>query len=356
MSNKKSLIEALNPVTSTAASKAVESSTKPLNVMVVLFDMSSSMDHLYNSGAVNKFWSDQVTNIKKQAWLYRESQDTLVYVAGFSSALTEFFMDGPYVAEALPFTVQQRYRNGTRLCGSVNTAVQRAATAHPTASILVLTITDGEENASSPEEVARFRTIVSSPGHLLTLAFAGPSSALAQMARWGVSRGNVTTWEGDEKTLTTSLSANTQSAIDTRYGDVSRGVYASTTFLDVTPKAADALEAAPDEKALFVRLAVDKTMPIADFMTAKKGEYNLGSVFYQLTKREKIASHKRILARNKKTGKVIYSSCKTIMGVGDNVTVKPGNFGDYEIFVTSTSMNRKLAEGSYVMALKQAAK
>jgi hypothetical protein len=82
-----------------------------------------------------------------------------------------------------------------------------------------------------------------------------------------------------------------------------------------------------------------------------KGVYRKGICFYQLTKREKIQEYKEILLLDKKTNTIRHANTRALLGVPEtgDIKVEPGNHGNYDIFVQSTSSNRILVRGSKVI-------
>ncbi len=88
-----------------------------------------------------------------------------------------------------------------------------------------------------------------------------------------------------------------------------------------------------------------------------KSPYIPGSVFYQLTKTEKIQPQKMVLIM-KKGGKGIYGGdeARGLIGLPASedwieAKVKPGNHANFEIFVQSSSINRKLVRGTKVLVM-----
>ena len=68
-------------------------------------------------------------------------------------------------------------------------------------------------------------------------------------------------------------------------------------------------------------------------------------------KREKIQGHKKLLLI-KKGEKTVWGGdgVRDLLGLPDvDMFVEPGNHGDYDIFVLSTSVNRKLVRGTTVL-------
>jgi len=91
---------------------------------------------------------------------------------------------------------------------------------------------------------------------------------------------------------------------------------------------------------------------IRDFVEAQGITFTKGYAFYELSKTETVQAYKQIAIRDKKTG-AVYSgfAARDILGLPHTgeVKVAPGIHGNYEIFVQSTSVNRKLVKGTNVM-------
>jgi hypothetical protein len=93
---------------------------------------------------------------------------------------------------------------------------------------------------------------------------------------------------------------------------------------------------------------------IQPFVENKIGFYHPGSAYYQLMKKEKVQFHKAIAIVDKATQKVYAGpQARQVLGLPDlDVTVVPGNHGNYDIFVQSTSNNRKLPRGTKLLHLR----
>lgn len=92
-----------------------------------------------------------------------------------------------------------------------------------------------------------------------------------------------------------------------------------------------------------------------------KKPYSLGTSFYQLSKPEKaVQSYKLIVIRDKDTGAVYAGqSARDLLGLpsnGGTVSLNPGNHGHYDIFIQSTSTNRKLVGGTSLLYWADAGK
>jgi hypothetical protein len=102
-----------------------------------------------------------------------------------------------------------------------------------------------------------------------------------------------------------------------------------------------------------VRTQDPKTLQ--DFVEARGMTFQKGRSFYQLTKPEKVQSHKEVLLREVKTGAVYGGAqAREILGLpkGLDTKVKPADHGSWDVFVQSTSNNRKLMVGTILLYLK----
>jgi hypothetical protein len=95
-------------------------------------------------------------------------------------------------------------------------------------------------------------------------------------------------------------------------------------------------------------------MEIATFIARTTGKpYVKGTVFYQLTKTEKaVQDYKKIMIRDKHSGHIFEgAAARQMLGLpryGD-VRLIPGNTGNFDVFIQSTSSNRKVKSGSTLL-------
>jgi hypothetical protein len=102
-------------------------------------------------------------------------------------------------------------------------------------------------------------------------------------------------------------------------------------------------------------LPVHKDVAIKPFVEKfTKEEYRQGSGYYQLTKKETIQNHKQIVVQEKSTGKIFSGpEARTMLGLPSyEVKVAPDTHNQFNIFVQSTSVNRKLVGGTNLIVLK----
>lgn len=342
---------------------------KARNVVGLLLDASSSMMVGKRDAALLRWWKDQVLGIRKES--YDAGQYTLLGVSQFAGdgpepsvlrSIQGFVpVDGAYI----PIERDPAYLpyGNTPLLYSIREFTKQAIEAakkdedkFSSTGILVIVATDGEENRSGAYVVTGFASWLKNLPENVTIGFIGPRSMRGSMERFGVEAGNCLTWDGDAAELEKRVSVGTQSAYAGYTATRAAGkVRTSALFVDVAGKEAQLL-ALPDLRAAFKQIAVDKESEIAPFCREHKLDYILGRAFYQLSKTERVQPHKKVALRDKKTGKIVAGEeVKKILGVTSTgeLRLKPGNLGNFDLFVSSTSMNRNLVRGTKLLYAKK---
>ena len=227
---------------------------------------------------------------------------------------------------------------------------------------LVVVLTDGEENCSyaSGEELEKLISAKQKTGHW-TFAFMVPKGNEARVARTlKVPRNNVTGWDQTQEGLNAVSTANmmgTSHYLQERSaGNKAISNYFRTDLTGFDPVKNKLL----DVTSNFKKYTVEKETDITSFYQYKTGlPYNPadGRCFYQLTKKELVQPQKQILVRHKINKNVYGGDVRKALKMapatnGVNVKVEPGNHMEYDIFIQSTSPNRKLVRGSDVLIKK----
>jgi hypothetical protein len=122
------------------------------------------------------------------------------------------------------------------------------------------------------------------------------------------------------------------------------------TLLDrePTPINSGNLERAPDGK--YQIIPVEGTPAIKQFVLDQNLPFKTGSGYYQLVKKESISKKKCILLRHKQLGDIYEGAVARQYAesvVGDDLSaLKPDSLPEYDIFIQSTSVSRKLQDGT----------
>jgi hypothetical protein len=97
-------------------------------------------------------------------------------------------------------------------------------------------------------------------------------------------------------------------------------------------------------------LAVPNDEDIMTFSANNGLTFQRGKGFYHFTKPELIQKNKEIVLREKSTGDFFEGNmCRKMLNLityDENKRIKPTDFPQYDIFIQSTSLNRKLIGGS----------
>lgn len=220
----------------------------------------------------------------------------------------------------------------------------------PGVANLILVITDGEENASRLVNAASLkqRIVGLQSTDRWTFTFRVPKGyGRTLLTQLGLHSGNLIEWEQNEADLDRST-RDTVQATQSYFAARSLGKTSSNTFY-ANPADVKNLEATlTDVSNKYTRHTIDPYqdgISIQDFCIQKVGKYELGRVYYSLNKTEKVQQNKDIIIRDTNNGAMYGGKeARDLLGLPSTGEIKlaPGNLGKYEVFVRSTSNNRKL--------------
>ena len=233
--------------------------------------------------------------------------------------------------------------------------------ADKTVSFMVMAITDGEENSSrkysSQKIVNKIRELNATDRW--TFVFRVPRGYGRRIAQMGIPAGNIQEWEQTEAGV--ALAARRDAvAFTTYFAEKSRGVTSTSKFYaDLSSvSSSDVAKVAEDisDKVLLWPVGpADDDKEIRPFVEARLNGAPMlkGASFYQLTKTEpKVQDYKKIVIRDKKTN-LIYGGDATRQMLGlpsyGDIRLAPKDLGNFDVFIQSTSVNRKVSKGSQVL-------
>lgn len=333
-------------------------------------DHSASMGHIVE--AARKDFNSNIESLREAAIAH--SQDTIVSVikCGFrdpfihgSSTKNEFeyvnsnvlaiqpIRSGGYIARG----------NSTPLFDSVGELIEsfkKVPDANdPDVSFLIMVITDGQDNSSRTWSAARLSAEISrlQATDRWTFVFRVPRGYKSDLVRMGIPSGNILEWDQTDKGVETA-SKVTSTSMSNFYAARSVGAKSTSTFYanvgDVDVKKVKAqLVDISSEVQIFSVLPQEDGEQIRVFCENRiSGPMLKGAAFYELTKLEKkVQDYKQIMVREKSSGKIYCgSAARDLLGLPHSGDIKlaPGSFGAFDVFVQSTSVNRKVPAGSMV--------
>lgn len=266
-----------------------------------------------------------------------------------------------------PITSYVANGHHTPLFDSVDTLIRILETA-PDAydddvSFLVMAVTDGQDNASQMtgselgQKIKRLQNT-----DRWTFVFRVPVGYKSSLMRMGIPSGNIQEWEQSEQGMREST-IQTQSAVSDYFTGRTHGVGATNSFYanmsGVTKREVKAVmtNISGEVRILPVKQGGES---VRDFVERKtRRNFKIGSAFYQLSKPEKaVQDYKMIVVRDKRMGDVYAGqSARDLLGLPLDGTIKlaPGNHGNYDVYIQSTSVNRRLIAGTNVLIWDAAA-
>jgi len=324
--------------------------------IVFLNDESGSM-HSLTSAAI-KDYNAIIDGVKTSAT--KHEQDTIVssFAFGQGEVRRKVVNSNPHVLKPLTvWTASGGTPGREAIKEAINLLKAMPDYNSPDVAFAVFTTTDGEFDGD------RY-------GGISTAALAGEISDLSRSGRWtfvfrvpeggsrhlsglGIPAGNIQEWETTAAGLERST-AQTAQAVDTFFATRASGQKSSTVFY-ANAAAVDTSKLKDISKAvsLYVVDSWDNGIQIRDFILKKRMKYLKGSAFYQLTKTEaRVSPSKMIAIRDRVTGKVYAGKeARDMLGLSsvNNIRLHPGDHGNYDLFIQSESVNRKLVGGTGVL-------
>jgi hypothetical protein len=333
--------------------KPVLSPIKTLvNHVIFLVDESGSMQ--YHSAKVNEVMRGLAAPLTSAA------QKTLVSVYSFDSTVNrEAFCADPSILSGISHSA----RGQTALVDATYIAINDHLNIHTRAdedhSFLIYVITDGEENASRQYNANALRRLIDGLDDHWTVATLVPNITAVHAAKqFGFPAGNIEVWPTnsakgfEEVGRQLATSYVNYSAMRSMGGTQSATMFVNTANLTKSDIKAVLVE---DKTAILAPVRVDTR--IDDFVAKVTGKpYEKGKTFYELLKSEDVQPYKEIAIVNRKDDKRYFGDqARGMLGVTSTgiLHLRPGNFGDWRVFVQSTSLNRKLKAGSSVLIRQQ---
>lgn len=326
-------------------------------------DHSGSMRGIATAAA--RDYNSNIDSIKTEA--VRHGIDTIVSVVelgyGDTDEVRTVVSNSSVIAlKPMPERDYTARGRGTPLFDAVGELVEQFEAVpdanDPDVSFLVFVTTDGGENASRKYSGASIAKLIKKLQltDRWTFVFRVPRGDKRILMQYGIPEGNIEEWDQSERGMAAST-ATSKSAFSGYYAARASGVKSTDKFYtDLSTVSLKEVKAAlvdiSKQVDVYVVGAANDGVQIKDFVQAQGIAFTKGCAFYQLSKTETVQEYKQIAIRDKITG-AVYSGfgARDMLGLPHYGEVKlaPGMNGQYEIFVQSTSVNRKLVKGTNLM-------
>ncbi len=326
-------------------------------------DHSGSMANIARFAA--RDYNDNIASIKEEAAAHNIDTVVSVVELGYGSTNQVRTVVSNSSVAALKPIAESTYSargHGTPLFDAVGELIEQFQAVpdadDPSVSFVVFTTTDGGENASTKYSGASIAKLIKKlqMTDRWTFVFRVPFGYKDQLTRYGIPEGNIQEWEQSERGLQASTVA-TRSAFKGFYMAKAAGVnatdkfYADLSTVTLKEVKSELVDISKQVDVYEVDAANDGAQ-IRDFVNDQGITFVKGCAFYELKKTETVQGYKQIAIRDKTSG-AVYSgfNARDLLGLPHSGDVKlaPGNHANYEIYVQSTSVNRKLTKGMGLM-------
>lgn len=335
-----------------------------VNHVAIIVDGSSSVDKL--APAVKRVIKELVARLAEES--RQRKQETRVSVYGFADATACMIWDADVLRLPDIDDLYEPYGN-TALLDATAQALDDFRTIsqkYGNHGFLAYVITDGEENVSmrfgmnNSRKASGMQAFLAAQPENVTVAVLVPDQDGVRAAvNYGFQRGNITTWDATTEEGVEAAGRMIGAATSNYFTARSKGATRSSTVFSTGVDAVNAATVAqanltPVHDSQYVMLLVEPERhgeAIGAFVTRKGLRFVRGKGFYRLTKKEEIQVQKNVMIREIATG-TVYSGpdARAILGLPDmNVRVSPDLNPLYEIYVQSTSNNRKLVGGTSLL-------
>lgn len=348
--------------------------SKTINHIAILVDRSSSTQGI--APDIIRQFNAQAEFINERSKAADQSTHLSLYTFS-TEADHPLLFEVPLDLVALRPLTNSAYRidGWTAMLDSIGLAITDLSRFHESSnlaaenhSFLIIVLTDGEENKSRKFNARSLQQLMDSKVRTdaWTFAFLVPKGGKRTlMQEFSIPEGNISEW-GQTAAGVVEASRNTQAGLEHYFTARSKGQRATRSFFQTnlaTVSAKVVSQNLEEVTGTYTKVLITRGAPtsIREFCEHQIGEYRLGHAYYELTKPETIQPQKQIIVENKISGKQFSGqSARDLLKIplgGGNIRVKPGDHGVFNIYVQSTSVNRKLIPGtSLLYAVVQTAK
>lgn len=334
-----------------------------INHIVLVLDASSSMQGR-NAEALVKVADNQIAHLAERSKDLDQETRITVYTFGshnkrplYPAKIDCLIYDKDVLRMPSIAGLYEPFGNTALIDASIKAIDELAETPerYGEHSFLVYVLTDGYENISRNLPTHLRAKIDRLAEHWTVATFVPDDQGQAAAIRAGFPPDNIAIWDanshiGLEKAGEVMREA-TENFMQARRAGV-RGTRSLFKIADVSIKDVKKklTPISPRDYELF---NVTETGRIDEFVTQSTGRpYKKGSAFYQLSKRETVQPQKQIAIMGEKG---IYSGAQArqLLGLPTDcsVNVSPNDNPAYDVFIQSTSVNRKLVPNTKLLVL-----
>lgn len=336
------------------------------NYIGIVRDHSASMSHLRAQAL--KDYNSQIVSIRNNSQKYNIDTIVSTSICGYGRTRdAKLDVVNSSVNRLENLNTYETAGCGTPLWDAVGLLIENFSKVpdfgDPEVTFLIIVITDGEENSSKIYSSSRLSTLIKifTATDRWTFAFRVPVGYKRQLqSTLNIPEGNIVEWKQTNKGFEKVTNITNQS-FDSYYSARSLGVRSTNKFfVDVNNLQEHTLKnVLNDIKKEVEFFVVPNVIEIKEFLENDKGvPYIKGQCFYSLVKTETLQPQKKIAIRDKSTGAVyVGNEARDLLNLPRDYDIKivPSTYSAYyEVFIQSTSVNRKLMPNQTVMLWRNA--
>jgi uncharacterized protein YegL len=326
-----------------------------INHIVLVLDASSSMSGITKETI--KVADSLVASLAERST--EMGQETRITVYTFNTKVVCKYYDKD-VLRLPSLAGMYRPAGATALIDATMQSIKeldKTATLYGNHAFLVYVLTDGEENSSTFFTKRHLINQLNALAENWTVACLVPDENGVRSAQeFGFPPGNISKWDTTAQGIT-EVGQVIRQATDNFMVNRAKGVRGSKNIfnLDASTVQVNKLEKLDSSRYTFIKVGEGTDQQIRDVFEAATGlRYRKGEAYYQLTKTEEVQPQKNIVIVDKETGQAYAGpSARTMLGLpNDYVSVRATDHPKYDIFIQSTSVNRKLVPNTAVLVMK----
>lgn len=329
-----------------------------INHVALVLDASSSMLEQGKNKALVRVADEQVRYLAERSQAMDQETRVSIYAFSYHNSIRCLVFDKDVLRLPSIATLYRAEGMTALIDATLKSQDDLAQTAqmYGDHAFLTYVLTDGQENNSRHYPPELQRMLQALPDNW-TVAVLVPDRKGRQYAiQCGFPEGNIEEWDATSETGVQDSFVKIRRATDNFMTARATGVRGTRTLFSTgaeavnkqTIKAANLKPLKAGEYQLF---SVAADSPIREFVEDVVSVYKLGHAYYQLTKTETIQVQKAVAVVHKRNGKVYTGKeARSLLGLPDTtVRVRPEHNPDYDVFVQSMSVNRKLLAGTQLL-------
>lgn len=221
-------------------------------------------------------------------------------------------------------------------------------------AFLIYVLTDGMENDSRISSQSLRDRINALPEHWTLATFVPDQTGVFEAKNFGFPKENIAVWDTVSSKGISEVGERIKQTTEQFMQNRTQGIRGSRTlFVSIPSVGAVTQKLNALSQYAYELLDVRKDERIDTFVSRYSSQaFQIGKAYYQLTKSEIVQWHKQIVIFT--NGKAYTGAqARNLLGLPDHETrVRPSDHRNYEIFIQSTSPNRKLIAGTKLLILK----